>query len=955
MLDSKSDSTKGFGHRAWRVFHSVAVATIYLISFVGLHGLTAGLQIFPEIGPWNLSAGLSLWLLDISFGYLPVVLAAHVISLIWPANALTGWQMMMMASIVTGVYALWSIIMRKHSAQPRIDLLDRRSLFSFIITAPAIAMMLSILVTTVLNFTGHVADSGVRSAVLAGFVGNTIGMVLVTPFFLWSGNALTEALLDAMGGDAVVRSRTEAVPPIPSPMSAIPLAIFGALLYFFLGSTITDRLFVLFCLISAPLICMALKYGLNGAASVLLMLGVVAAVSAQTGQHAQDPIWIQMVVIVSSLNTMLIGSLVSQGHYHEGTTKRHAALLNSVSFATEQLLAMTDQDKNVNEVLRHLATESGVTRIYVVENRQNTNGSIAYEHWSEDAAVDQHYLQLLNVVRSKHIRDRADSLAKGEALQYRAADLPEDEHAIMSALNIRVSIILPIFAGGQWWGCLGLDQCSTGRMWSDAEVNAFKAASRALGNLLAHTNVEQQFRQFTGNIPAVFWIASPDGLQRTYVSPAYEQIWGRACESVYEDPESWITAIYYEDTARVRAAIAGQVSGKFDEEYRIVQPDWSVRWIRDTAFPVRDASGQVCRIVGIAQDITPQKEAEERVKTTSLLLSTLIDNLPVGIVVEDQSRRVMHVNQAFCKMFDVEAPRESLVGVDSRLVYAQQQPYAKRIDQIIRERKPCRGEEIVSKDDRIFSCDYIPLLVDGNYHYHLWQYDDITERRLYEERIHTSLKEKEVLLKEIHHRVKNNLQVISSLLYLQGSQIRDYQTAQVFKDSQSRVKAMALVHERLYRSSDLARIDFAGYVQDVTHHLLRSYESSQRNIRLKIEVDPVSLNIDTAIPCALIVNELVSNSLKYAFPNALDGEIRIRLTQRDDENLNLVISDNGIGFPHDFSMERTDSLGLQLVHNLTSQLNGTVRCRNNDGAEIDIRFKPVVNESRNSCERVSHG
>jgi two-component sensor histidine kinase len=203
--------------------------------------------------------------------------------------------------------------------------------------------------------------------------------------------------------------------------------------------------------------------------------------------------------------------------------------------------------------------------------------------------------------------------------------------------------------------------------------------------------------------------------------------------------------------------------------------------------------------------------------------------------------------------------------------------------------------------------------------------------------------------------VKNNLQVISSLLYLQGSQIRDYQTAQVFKDSQSRVKAMALVHERLYQSSDLARIDFAGYVQDVTRHLLRTYESSQRNIRLKIEGDPVSLNIDTAIPCALIVNELVSNALKYAFPNALDGEIRIRLTQRDDETLNLVISDNGIGFPHDFSMERTDSLGLQLVHNLTSQLNGTVRCRNNDGAEIDIRFKPVVHESRNSGERVSHG
>src|SRR5262245_50663403 len=125
MLGSKSDSSKGFGHRAWRVFHSVAVATIYLISFVGLHGLSVVLQIFHEIGLWNLSAGLSLWLLDISFGYLPVVLAAHVISLIWPANALTGWQMMMMASVSTGVYGLWSIILRNHSDQAYTHLLLR--------------------------------------------------------------------------------------------------------------------------------------------------------------------------------------------------------------------------------------------------------------------------------------------------------------------------------------------------------------------------------------------------------------------------------------------------------------------------------------------------------------------------------------------------------------------------------------------------------------------------------------------------------------------------------------------------------------------------------------------------------------------------------------------------------------------------------------------------------------
>ena len=957
MRGSISDGMKPAVQQTGRLFRSVAVTALYLISFIGLHGVTAGLQIFPEIGPWNLSAGLSLWLLDFGFEYLPVVLAAHLIALRWPVpTALGGWEMMVFALIATTIYAFGSITIRKLTAQRRIDFLHRRTVASFIVTVPMIGLMLALATTVVMNSTGLILPNNMYWAVMTGFAGNVAGMLLVTPFFLWSGAALVEALLDCIGG-SVVRKNVEPVPPIPSAMSAIPLAILGGFLYLFLGWEIPDR-FVLLCLISTPLIGMALKYGLNGSVSILLMLGVVGVASAHTSQNVQDSIWIQLVMIGSSLNALVVGSLVTDRHYHEQASKRHAALLNSVSFATEQLLAMTDQDKNVIEVLRHLATEARVTRIYVLESRQNTNGSvypIPYEHWAENAIVNEHYLQLLNVVRSKHICDRADVLARGEALQYRASDMPEEERAIMAALNIRVALILPIFAGGRWWGCLGLDQCSTGRTWSETEVNAFKAASRALGTLLSHTNVEQQFRQFTGNIPAVFWIASPDGLHRTYVSPAYEQIWGRSCESVYEDPESWISAIYYEDTARIRAAIAKQVSGKFDEEYRIVQPDWSVRWIRDTAFPVRDASGEVCRIVGIAQDITPQKEAEEGLKTTGLLLSTLIDNLPVGIVVEDQSRRVMHVNQAFCEIFNIGAPRESLLGVDSRLVYAQQQIYAKRIDQLIRERKAYRGEEIISNDSRIFSRDYIPLLVDGNYHYHLWQYEDITERRTNEERIHNSLKEKEVLLKEIHHRVKNNLQVISSLLYLQGTQIRDKQTAQVFKDSQSRVKAMALVHERLYQSSDLARIDFAGYVQDVTHHLLRSYQTSQTNIRLNLDVDPVSFNIDTAIPCALIVNELVSNSMKYAFANRCDGEIRIRLAQESDDNLNLLISDNGIGFPENMSLEKTDSLGLQLVHNLTSQLNGTVQIRNRGGAEVDIRFRPVMNENRNTAERVSHG
>ena len=265
--------------------------------------------------------------------------------------------------------------------------------------------------------------------------------------------------------------------------------------------------------------------------------------------------------------------------------------------------------------------------------------------------------------------------------------------------------------------------------------------------------------------------------------------------------------------------------GEYDEEYRIVRSDRSVRWIRETAFPVRDTSGEVSRIVGIAQDITPQKEAEESLRATSVLLSSLIDNLHAGIVVEDQSRKIIHLNPAFCKMFDVTAPVESLIGIDSKLVYSGNKASGRSAaTKSFDSGKECRAEEIVSEIGRVYCRDYFPLSVDGDCQYHLWRYEDITDRKRGDERIRASLKEKEVLLKEIHHRVKNNLQVISSLLNLQANQIKDPETAQVFRDSQSRVRAMSLVHERLYQSSDLARIDFAGYVQDVTRHLLRSYQ-----------------------------------------------------------------------------------------------------------------------------------
>jgi two-component sensor histidine kinase len=229
----------------------------------------------------------------------------------------------------------------------------------------------------------------------------------------------------------------------------------------------------------------------------------------------------------------------------------------------------------------------------------------------------------------------------------------------------------------------------------------------------------------------------------------------------------------------------------------------------------------------------------------------------------------------------------------------------------------------------------------------------ILERMQAEKQVKASLKEKEVLLNEIHHRVKNNLQVISSLLSLQMQQIEDPSVLEMFQESLNRIRSMALIHEKLYRSQDLANVGFGEYIRNLAGYLVRSYQADAGPVALKISADDVFLSVDTAIPCGLIINELVSNTLKHAFP-ATDGavlarpdgaehEIRIDVCSEPDNRFTLIVADNGIGFPQGLDFRKTESLGLQLVNSLVTQLKGTVELNKNGGTEFRITFVAAEN------------
>ena len=216
---------------------------------------------------------------------------------------------------------------------------------------------------------------------------------------------------------------------------------------------------------------------------------------------------------------------------------------------------------------------------------------------------------------------------------------------------------------------------------------------------------------------------------------------------------------------------------------------------------------------------------------------------------------------------------------------------------------------------------------------------EISERKRVEQQMMSSLKEKEVLLKEIHHRVKNNLQIISSLLSLQSENISSDNPVRTFRESQDRIRSMALIHEKLYQSKDFSHIDFREYVRSLTAYLSRSY-ITRSGIEIVIDIEGVSLGIDTAIPCGLIINELVSNSLKYAFPGGRPGEIRVGLS-RSGNRYTLIVSDNGTGLPAGMDFRNTTSLGLQLVNTLVDQLGGTIDLDTSRETRFKITFAEI--------------
>lgn len=346
-----------------------------------------------------------------------------------------------------------------------------------------------------------------------------------------------------------------------------------------------------------------------------------------------------------------------------------------------------------------------------------------------------------------------------------------------------------------------------------------------------------------------------------------------------------------------------------------------------------------------------RKQAEQDIHGREQFLSTIIDSIQDGISILDRDLTILRVNRTIEKWYPHALP---LVGKKCYQAYHLKNkkcdicPTTKTLTtgKAAQEVVPLTGPE--GEIRGWLDLYSFPLLdpMTGQMKGVIEYVHDITEKKQAQEAAEASLREKEVLLREIHHRVKNNMQVISSLLNLQARHIKDAQILEMFQESQRRIRSMALVHERLYQSTDLSLIEFAEYLRTLVVHLFHTYKVNSSLIRLTTDTEEVRLNINTAIPCGLIVNELVSNALKHAFPGGRAGEVEISLHRHGGDGYVLRVRDDGVGFPEALDFRRTNTLGMQIVVTLADQIEGKVELLRDKGTEFQIYFKELASKHR---------
>lgn len=403
-----------------------------------------------------------------------------------------------------------------------------------------------------------------------------------------------------------------------------------------------------------------------------------------------------------------------------------------------------------------------------------------------------------------------------------------------------------------------------------------------------------------------------------------------------------------ESRERVRSVFNRLIKGeaKIPEFYTnpVVTKQGEKRYLSFHNSILRDRKGNIVGTLSSGEDITEKKKTEAVLEESEARYRALFDRSRDFVFIHDFEGNFIDVNKAALDYFGYSKEEIRALSFSSLLADDEQNSVVEKVLKELAETgqqkelsefkvKKKTGEILwVETKSSVIYKDGKPAAVQGIGR-------DVTERKKAEHQLERSLHEKEVLLQEIHHRVKNNMQVIISLMRLQAQYVKDRRDFELFRMSQERIYSMALIHEKLYKSKDFTRVNFSQYFESFIIHIFHTYNVDSDKIKYNLDIKEIKADINTAIPLGLIFNELVSNVFKHAFPNDRKGEVLIKL-ERDKKGKKsiLTIRDNGVGMPGELDLKNPKTLGLQLVKDLVNQINGDIRIKKKPGTEIEIIF-----------------
>jgi PAS domain S-box-containing protein len=522
------------------------------------------------------------------------------------------------------------------------------------------------------------------------------------------------------------------------------------------------------------------------------------------------------------------------------------------------------------------------------------------------------------------------------------------------------SIALPLLADGRAFGAITI-YSQEADPFMKAEVDLLRELAerlaygiRALRLLQEHAKAEDALRETSNyleklldyaNAPIIVW---DPRFRIIRFNHAFERLTGYDAVQVHGKPLDMLFPVASKNASL--QLIQDTLKGRHWEivEIPILQKGGDIRTVLWNSANIQDKDGAVVATIAQGQDISERKKAEKMLQNSLEILRIAQSAAKAGMWSWDVVSGELTWSAEFYQLFGIDpAAGASFANWLAALHPGDREAAMSMIKQAMEQHIPLANEYrivlpggeqrwIVAAGNTTYDRSGKPLIMSGIC-------IDYTERKRTEKQVEDSLHEKETLLRELYHRTKNNMNIISSLVALQASAVNDLNVQRMFGDMQSRIRTMSLVHEKLYQSQDLSNLDMREYISDLSRTILAGYKNSAARIVLDLDIESVAFSIDAAIPCGLVINELMTNSLKYAFPEEMTGRIGISLRMSPGEEATLCYKDNGIGFPYGFDPMKATSLGLKMVHILVKkQLLGTLEFIAVQGMRAVITFtKPV--------------